>query len=43
MNMKTQALDPQNPGNYFKVDWHSVLNFGIVITDYEGNIIDFDI
>jgi hypothetical protein len=40
--MKTQVLDPKNPCSDSKVDWHSMLNFGIIITDYEGNIIDFD-
>jgi hypothetical protein len=33
--------DLKDPGNDFKVDWHSMLNFGIIITDYEGNIIEF--
>jgi len=41
MNVKTLVLDLKNPGNDSKVDWHSMLNFGIIITDYEGNIIEF--
>jgi hypothetical protein len=40
MNVKTQVLDLKNPGNDSKVDWHLMLNFGIIITDYEGNIIE---
>jgi hypothetical protein len=39
--MKTQVFDPENPWNDSKVYWHSILNFGIITTDYEGNIIDF--
>ena len=41
MNVKTLVLDVKNPGNDTKVDWHSMLNFGIIITDYEGNIFEF--
>jgi len=41
--MRTEVLDPNNPGNDSKVDWNSVLNFGIIITDYEVNIIDFEV
>ena len=41
MNVKTLVLDLKNPDNDSKVDWHSMLNFGIIITDYEGNIIEF--
>jgi hypothetical protein len=43
MNVKAQLLHPNNPCNGSKVDWHSILNFGIIITDYEGNIIDLDV
>jgi len=35
MNMKTEVLDPKNPGNNSKVDWHLMFNFEIIITDYE--------
>jgi hypothetical protein len=40
--MKTQILDPRNPGNDSKFDWHSMLNYGVIITDNEGNVFDFD-
>jgi len=36
-------LDVKNPGNDSKVDWHSMLNFELIITHYERNIINFDI
>ena len=42
MNMKTQILDPKNPGNHSKFDWYSMLNFERTVTDNEGNVIDFD-
>jgi len=41
VNVKTLVLDLKNPRNDSKVDWHSMLNSGIIITDYEGNIIEF--
>ena len=41
MNVKTLVLDLKNPGNDSKVDRHSMLNFGIIITNYEGNCIEF--
>jgi hypothetical protein len=40
MNVKTLLLDLKNPRNDSKVDWHSMLNSGIIITDYEVNIIE---
>jgi len=41
--VKRPVLDIKNPANESSVDWYSMLNFGIIITDYEGNIIDFDV
>ena len=41
MNVKTLALTLKNPGTISKFDWHPMFNFGIIMTDYEGNIIEF--
>jgi hypothetical protein len=41
--MKTQVLDPKHSGSYSKDDWHSLLNFRIVVTEFEENIFEFDI
>ena len=41
--MKKLVFDLKNPGNDSNVDWHSMLNFGIIITDYERNITGFGI